>query len=301
VAISKTAAASETRNRFALADYPTLERFTESVTSLERWLDVLAEGDAKGQIRFVAYNDAREAISRAVEKAWRGVIDPYVNDGRWESLPRNVHDVQQETRVYGIHHISAAVKRLTSTKLSHPLIDNMRALATELLPLNQAISELKTKIVKGRAPGTGPSKPGNPNKVVKTCACCFRSIAISEGKMVHHGYQRPGGGRQTESCWGIRFPPLEVSSEGLVWILDVFEKQLADADTAWADRNDMISVTYLNIMRTALVTITRDMPEWEQTYQRWLRDLEHDRFVLQHKVKEAKERLAIWKPEERST
>jgi Resolvase, N terminal domain len=61
------------------------------------------------------------------------------------------------------------------------------------------------------------------NKVVGICPCCFREIAVQRGLMVHHGYERHTG-YHTSSCEAaFRFKPLEVSGEGLQWLLVVAE------------------------------------------------------------------------------
>lgn len=47
-----------------------------------------------------------------------------------------------------------------------------------------------------------------------TCQACFRNdLKVPNGKMSHHGYQRPGWGYQTPSCIGAREQPYERSCE----------------------------------------------------------------------------------------
>jgi hypothetical protein len=47
-----------------------------------------------------------------------------------------------------------------------------------------------------------------------TCPVCERAIRVRTGKMVHHGYERPGHGHIVGSCYGLGAAPYEVSSEG---------------------------------------------------------------------------------------
>lgn len=42
-----------------------------------------------------------------------------------------------------------------------------------------------------------------------TCQCCGRDILAETGVIAHHGYQRPGDGWQTASCFGARKLPFE--------------------------------------------------------------------------------------------
>lgn len=50
---------------------------------------------------------------------------------------------------------------------------------------------------------------------VTTCQVCARPIKAKTGVIAHHGYQRPGGGWQTASCFGARYRPFEVACDAL--------------------------------------------------------------------------------------
>jgi hypothetical protein len=58
-----------------------------------------------------------------------------------------------------------------------------------------------------------------------TCPCCFRNIKLkSRGGeedylMVLHGYRRPGWGSTVGRCWGVDFPPFELSPKGTQMLL----------------------------------------------------------------------------------
>jgi hypothetical protein len=48
-----------------------------------------------------------------------------------------------------------------------------------------------------------------------TCQICGRAIKAGNGLIAHHGYQRPGHGWQTNSCFGARYRPYEVACDAL--------------------------------------------------------------------------------------
>ena len=50
---------------------------------------------------------------------------------------------------------------------------------------------------------------------VRTCQICEREILANTGVIAHHGYQRPGNGWQTSSCFGARYRPYEVACDAL--------------------------------------------------------------------------------------
>lgn len=277
-----------------LASYPTLLRLAKTPERLRHWMGVLAAGHATGQIRNVDYQDAKAAVSRAVEDAWKEVRGPHFYNGRWERLPIEVRDLDNTVNVYGLHDVLAAYKRLTRSTLNHAAVREMRAFVVEVHPLAEAVAALKTAIVKGRAPSTGPSKPVNPNKLVKTCPCCFRQIAVVRGKMAHHGYQRPGYGSQTSSCPGIRFKPLEVSNEGLVWLIGSYRNELVACETALARRDqlDMILVR----RGVGFAEVTPASPNWAQELRIWQAKTESKIHGLKESLAYCERKLAEWKP-----
>lgn len=48
---------------------------------------------------------------------------------------------------------------------------------------------------------------------ITTCQICGREIKARRGWIAHHGYQRPGGGWQTSSCFGAGARPYEESCD----------------------------------------------------------------------------------------
>jgi hypothetical protein len=62
--------------------------------------------------------------------------------------------------------------------------------------------------------------PADAKPAKKTCPCCFRAMTVKSGKVVRHGWKEIGGGYgrgrgwHSGSCWGVGFPPFEVSTEG---------------------------------------------------------------------------------------
>ncbi len=280
-----------------LTRYPILLRHVKAQWAfrLRDAMSMLAAGQAVGRIRNVEYQNARAVVSRVVEDAWREVRGPHFYNGQYAHLPQAVQDLDATVNVYGLHDVLAAYKRLTRSTLDHVAIREMRAFVVEVHPLAMAVAALKATIVKGRAPSTGPSKPVNPNKIVKTCPCCFREIAVTpRGTMAHHGYQRPGHGWQTSSCPGIRFKPLEVSQEGLVWLIGSYRNRLAACKNDLAGRDRL---TKLTIRRGfGFAEITTDMPEWDQQLRTWCVQIEGEIRALTQSLAYCEARLASWKP-----
>lgn len=167
----------------------------------------------------------------------------------------------------------------------------MRRIVDEVLPLAEAAAELKGKVMKGRAPA--PPKPENPNKVVMTCPCCFRGIAVQRGAMAHHGYRRPVPGWQTASCPGVQFKPLEVSSAGLEWLIERLKSQLKQTEEAYRERDKKCELIAPGSPR---VTVHKGDDRWAHLYARYVVGLEGDIRGLQREIPPLEERLRAWTP-----
>lgn len=266
-------------------------RFDEAVAQ------VLAGVEA-GAIRNVVLQEAKSALSSAVYDAWKKqVCEPHFY-GKGDAVDTAVEELYWSISLMGLHDVIATSKKIGKTKAQGPAVDAMRAFCAEVLPLAEAVASLKDKVVKGRAPSTGPAKPANPNKVVKTCPVCFRSIAVVNGTMAHHGYERPGQGWQTASCPGIRFKPLEVSSAGLEWLIAALRDRLTGLKHAYA--NQATVPEYLMAKRTyngKLEKIVRDDPLWKRAFERHIAEVESEIYSTERELPVLDKKLADWKPE----
>lgn len=66
-----------------------------------------------------------------------------------------------------------------------------------------------------------PPRPKERKHGDWTCAFCWRVHAVdSNGRLVHHGYQRPGHGSIVGDCNGVGELPWERSPEGAKWALE---------------------------------------------------------------------------------
>lgn len=113
-------------------------------------------------------------------------------------------------------------------------------------PTALALKAAKSTAIKGRKPAENPRKT-DPRTLdhTGTCACCGRNVKIPDGKLYDHGFHITGGPRNQKtgrswgvrqgSCFGVGFPPDEISPECAKALLKVItaqrkatEKRLAD-------------------------------------------------------------------------
>ncbi len=263
-------------------------------------LQTLAAAAAAGTIRKVALDELKHTLGNEIENArTRCIGAQFFRAGKYEQQSDEANTLYGRLSLSSLHSVLSAHKLLAKVQSVEPSVQAMRALVEEVLPLAQAAEFLKDKVVKGRAPSAGPAKPMNPNKVVKTCACCFRSIALAGATMAHHGYERPGTGWQTASCPGTRFRPLEVSDDGLRWVIG---QRQARYDVVVQSLQTLPHAASLTVQRGppgrwTLETLSREHPDFHAELRSHLSELEWEHGSLKHELRRLRERLAAWKPQ----
>lgn len=64
------------------------------------------------------------------------------------------------------------------------------------------------------------------------CQCCGRAIHAALGTIAHHGYQRPGYGWQTRSCFGAKRLPWQADRSAVKELIDHLKETLLRSDYA---------------------------------------------------------------------
>lgn len=278
-------------------DFPRLRSVAPSISRFEAALAVVTDGVAAGAVRNVELQEAKSTLSRIVCSAWEAHVADLHFRGTVE--PQKLQDLYWSINLMGLHDVIATSKKVSKSGLEGPQIDAMRAFCAEVLPLAQAVASLKDKVIKGRAPTAAPPKPTNPNKVIKTCPVCFRQIAVQGTTIAHHGYKRPSYGWQTASCAGIRFKPLEQSSEGLEWLITTLQGRLSGLRGAIANQAtepEFLMVT--SRARDKVEVIKRADPSWKKVFARRIAEVESEIQQLEHELPILEHKLATWAPME---
>lgn len=218
-------------------------------TSLIILEQALTTGRIRNQDAIAIKSDLSRVIEHAYGKLRNGFCDDEDETKRWDYL--KVSDALNGLYMSSLPNIKSAPKKIAAARKMlecnespyiDTILDEIEAFSKIVSPLAEKLLDLKNcvQIVKRGDEPKAPPIPTNPDQVRGQCACCFRGIAVSgledyieaaksgtvDGvkgsslSMVHHGYQRPGDGQQTQSCDGIRFPPYEVSKAGTQHMLD---------------------------------------------------------------------------------
>lgn len=67
-------------------------------------------------------------------------------------------------------------------------------------------------------------------EIKNTCQICAREIKAKNGIIAHHGFKRPGGGWQTQSCYGARYLPYEVSCDRIPDVIEIVKNYIKNQE-----------------------------------------------------------------------
>lgn len=190
------------------------------IMRLNRSIDILIHSEKEKQIRNTDYQQVKKDLGYVVEAAFDNGL-PKVD---CDDIPEYMEEIYWKS-VCSTNDLLNASKKLEKMKegFDHPYVIAYKTIIDELKPICEKVKEAKNWVVKGRV-----VKEKSTSEIIKeqdkrTCPCCFGRFSLHNGKMVHHGFQRPGGGYQTESCFGFGYEPFERSNLGTVKIIEHLE------------------------------------------------------------------------------
>lgn len=113
-----------------------------------------------------------------------------------------------------------------------------------------------------------------------TCSVCFNNVKVSRsGKIVLHGYQRPGYGAIRGECFGVGYPPFEIAVEGVVAYIAHLTGEIAkikeDIRDLKSGKTDRIPI--FKYGKWVGEYYTKDSPDWD--------------VVLSYQIKETEKQL----------
>ena len=178
---------------------------------LSRSIEMLEMAEKENQIRNTDYQQLKKDLSYVVEDA----IDNGLPEIDCDDIPSYLEDIYWKS-VCSTNDLLNVSKKIEKMKegSDHPYVIAMKKIINELYPLCEKVKVAKDWVVKGRVLKEKSETELLKEKDKRTCPCCFGRFALNNGTMVHHGFQRPGDGYQTQSCFGFGYEPFERSNVG---------------------------------------------------------------------------------------
>lgn len=126
-----------------------------------------------------------------------------------------------------------------------------------------------------------------------TCGVCWGNYKLSGGRLVLHGYERPGWGHVKGSCDGVGYQPLETSAEGAKMWLGKLEVQLKKHRSI-KDKIDSNQVTEI-LTGKGDRWVKVGEPNFPMLYDRLVKDTESSIKSYEKEIEIYKKIIAGWK------
>lgn len=258
-------------------------------------IEIIEKAKEEDSIRNVVFKEVKDILNRACYESVSKLRPDYDYDVDRSYDLQNFHD---EVNLSNLHEVIATNKKVKKMKERDETVEFYDKFSSELLDLALTMKDLSKKVVKGRDPSKEPAKPVNPNKIMRTCGCCLREIAIGKDKtMVHHGFQRPGDGYQTASCPGIQFKPLEMSKAGPEYMVSVISDMIERETKALENLKEATEVTE-RIFRNENRIIKKGEPRFESVHSYHVSNKEFHISRLNRDLDNFKKIVKEWKQKE---
>ena len=273
----------------------------ESRERVGRALQIIFDGHREGSIFNVDYKDAKDRLSRVANDAWEVRMQGGYATGSGLKTPES--RVVYDTNMMGLYDTIAAQKKLpkliAAEKPSAAFQNEAYAFFDGMVPVALLVKDLKSKVVMGRKPNpeaTARREAQEAKKTIRTCSVCFRPIAIyPNGYIADHGYNLPRRYGKTASCYGPRFRPLEVSSDGLSFMIKLLTNEVHSIERTLEQSKSLTSISRTNYRREALV-FTPESPTWAQELSNYKEHLQSELRHTKSSLADYQRRLASWEP-----
>jgi len=226
---TNTLAALEAPARFSRAN---AADFLKGLEALDRY-------EGEGLLIKTEHDWLKAAFNNAFEKAWQTTVrEPFFNDGRYKERTFAEQELESKLGLYPqTHTVSGYLKKVEkATAADGPMRTAMLSILRELVHVGARVVAAKALI--GKRPPSKTSKTAiaqaERDAKAMTCQCCGRGILAETGVIAHHGFERPGTGWQTDSCYGARELPFEVSRDALGTYIEMIKQRIVWANESHA-------------------------------------------------------------------
>ena len=282
-------------------------------TVAAKWLEVLITGYNAGGIRGADLKEVKFYLGRHIQRGFEAKTDRFWHGKGGEgadpafhdhvSSPMNLHDViSRKKKLDKLKPTTKLDDGFTVADVDPELIRLTRAAINAAWPVAMMVKSMKGKIIKGPKP-LSPAKAlakaaALAKKDMKTCACCFRAIArVKNGKIADHGFTLGNywGAGRAGSCPGMGFRPLEVSNDGLKYMIKQMTGRIREL------KKELRSTPRAKTLEVKVGwggkfdTLTPDDPRWPAAMKSQIYAIEAQLKIVERDLVTYKGHLRHWK------
>ncbi len=206
-----------------------------------RTLDALLDAHKAGIVYNVDWNEIKRGVNGALEHGYKvKVVAPYLaleHEAGDRGVPRAIVLDLYYSGEPQIHVTKEKkIAKLETTFGNHWMVKAARDYLESVRPLIELANEVKATLTKARKPRT--TERETPERTIEntgTCAVCGMNVKRDKrGNIVDHGYRVSWHERQG-GCYGVGYPPIELSPKGAENYLAMIRPMLERAEKVVAE------------------------------------------------------------------
>ena len=137
-------------------------------------------------------------------------------------------------------------------------------------------------------------------RYIGTCPACGRAIKVRNGKLVHHGYERPGYGYIEGDCFGVHYEPHETSpkcaEDYRVLVVSLRDDTKNQIETLLPNATKLLVTRGWPEKKLVELTLENDAYEFERERKHRIHQAEMKLRQLELEIERVDGLLKDWKP-----
>lgn len=158
---------------------------------------------------------ADNSLKELTDIAWqRLIIDPYAGDN---AVDADIKKLLLRLKHGSTEQIDRSLNMLSDSGKHGKAINVAWEVLKEIESIHWTIYNASQSAKKG-------TPPDLLSRGLGTCSCCFGEFHVRNEKMVRHGQRKIQDYMWSATCYGVAYPPLEISTQGLEDLIGRYER-----------------------------------------------------------------------------
>lgn len=272
-----------------LKSFPRLQKAFQSAAD-EDFRDQFETAMSTVSLRFgeekpykVEVKAADNSLKELADIAWqRLIIAPYAGD---DAVDADIKKLFLRLKHGSVEQIERSLTLLSESGKHGKAIRDAWEVLKEIEGIHWSVFNASETAKKG-------TPPDLLSRGLGTCSCCFGEFHVRNEKMVRHGQRKVQDYMWSATCYGVAYPPLEISTQGLEDFIGRYERGREQLNLEISDP-DAIKAVSLKTKEGAR-KLNRGEPGFDKALDAHLTRLKRDVKDMASDLEILRDRLEHW-------
>jgi hypothetical protein len=251
------------------------DQFETAMSTLSRW------GEDKPYK--VEVKAADNSLKELVDIAWqRLIIATHAGD---EAVDPDIRKLFLRLKYGSVEQVERSLAMLTDNVKLGKAINVAWEVLKEIEGIHWSVFNASESAKKG-------TPPDLLSRGLGTCSCCFGEFHVRNEKMVRHGQRKVQDYMWSATCYGVAYPPLEISTLGLEDFIGRYERGREQLTAEIGDPDAIQSVSIKT--KDGARKLNRGEPGFDKALDAYLVKLQRDVKDMTADLEILRDRLEHW-------